>query len=727
VSLPTPLGLAALATAAAFGLQSQSPSRPAAPASTPNTSAGLAWADVDVDGFDDLLAADAAGGLKLLRNAGNGQMVDVTESYGLAGLSGVVGASWTDADADGLVDLLLVTADGRAQLWKHHGAFFADVSASAGLDRFEGVLAAAWVDYDRDGLADLVLEGALERALLHHLGDFAFEAVELPDAAEARTSTVASTPRDDEFVPGGIDRAGDLERRAADDSGRVAAAAGPGGSTTVGVGGVDPAPKRGRAGGVMPAASCALSMTDLSGGPCIPADSQPQLGALYPLSVDFNLASNGDVGMGRTSPLAPLHVTRDATGMQVAVLNNDDLVLESHDAVLGLYSTGGTGWGSAMSLAEVAPQGGSLVDKWSLVRRTFASGASLHFTYGPDKSYATNTSRLELSNLGNLGLGTTAGADRLRVSHAEDNGVAARIQSTSGTTGAATVLAYNNGTGPALSATTNQGDYAIVTNGKGGLHAQGGSGTGVYAEASEGTPLHAAKTAGTGSAAIVSSGGDLWTLFVSNTKANDPKAAYFNGDIEMGYSGGFGLPVVRARVGLDSTNAGFAEFLNAAGTKTIVIDADVNGDGRITTDELVIKGGADLVERFDVREDEVEPGTVLVIDDERPGELRVSTRAYDRAVAGVVSGAGGIRPGVSMGQEGVASGDTNVALTGRVYVRASAENGPIRPGDRMTTSSTPGHAMRVDSGAECDGAVIGKAMGGLDAGTGLVLLLVNLQ
>jgi len=80
-----------------------------------------------------------------------------------------------------------------------------------------------------------------------------------------------------------------------------------------------------------------------------------------------------------------------------------------------------------------------------------------------------------------------------------------------------------------------------------------------------------------------------------------------------------------------------------------------------------------------------------------------------------------------MGQAGVAAGSTPVALTGRVYVRCSTENGPIAPGDLLTTSSTPGRAMRADDRERCFGAVIGKAMGSLDGDQGLVLVLVNLQ
>jgi len=66
-------------------------------------------------------------------------------------------------------------------------------------------------------------------------------------------------------------------------------------------------------------------------------------------------------------------------------------------------------------------------------------------------------------------------------------------------------------------------------------------------------------------------------------------------------------------------------------------------------------------------------------------------------------------------------------MTGRVYVWADASNGPITPGDLLTTSTTPGQAMKATDPSRSFGATIGKAMTGLEKGRGLVLVLVNLQ
>lgn len=153
----------------------------------------------------------------------------------------------------------------------------------------------------------------------------------------------------------------------------------------------------------------------------------------------------------------------------------------------------------------------------------------------------------------------------------------------------------------------------------------------------------------------------------------------------------------------------------------------VNGTTR--TKVLEITGGADLAEPFDLTEETaVEAGTVVSIDPVQAGKLRLATQAYDRKVAGVISGAGGVQAGMIMGQEGtMANGQYPVALTGRVYVKVDAQYGSIQAGDLLTTSDTPGHAMKVSNYEEAQGAIIGKAMSSLEHGKGLVLVLISLQ
>jgi len=144
---------------------------------------------------------------------------------------------------------------------------------------------------------------------------------------------------------------------------------------------------------------------------------------------------------------------------------------------------------------------------------------------------------------------------------------------------------------------------------------------------------------------------------------------------------------------------------------------------------ITIEGGADLAEPFPITKTEqpISEGEVVVIDEANPGQLKLTDQPYDARVAGVVSGANGIQPGIQMQQQGLLEGGKNVALTGRVYVQADTSNGAIKPGDLLTTSRTPGRAMRVSDHARAQGAILGKAMTGLKDGQGMVLVLVTLQ
>lgn len=150
-------------------------------------------------------------------------------------------------------------------------------------------------------------------------------------------------------------------------------------------------------------------------------------------------------------------------------------------------------------------------------------------------------------------------------------------------------------------------------------------------------------------------------------------------------------------------------------------------NGRTKTKTLEITGGSDVAEGFDSSQSELQPGTVVALDESRPGEVVRAEHAYDRRVIGVVSGAGGVSPGLVLGQEGVLDGAVQVAMVGRVWVKCSAENGAIGVGDLLTTAATPGHAMKATDADRAFGCVIGKAASPLADGIGLVLTVVNLQ
>jgi hypothetical protein len=160
------------------------------------------------------------------------------------------------------------------------------------------------------------------------------------------------------------------------------------------------------------------------------------------------------------------------------------------------------------------------------------------------------------------------------------------------------------------------------------------------------------------------------------------------------------------------------------GTTSPAAKLHVTGMARV---EAVQITGADVAEKFPVSE-EVKPGMVVAIDPEHPGKLCLARGAYNRRVAGVVSGANGLPAGAVLGNLPGQEDATPIALSGRVWVYCDATDHPVEVGDLLTTAERIGHAMAVTDYGRAHGAVIGKAMTGLkNEKSGLVLALVNLQ
>lgn len=209
------------------------------------------------------------------------------------------------------------------------------------------------------------------------------------------------------------------------------------------------------------------------------------------------------------------------------------------------------------------------------------------------------------------------------------------------------------------------------------------------------------------------------------------------GTINLGASGQRGLLTLRNGNGsqtalIDGSTANIR--LGGSGADGDILLFGPEGDSSDDAEATIhLKGdqgdivlrNADCAEEFNVAGPPVDPGTVMVLD---AGErLRPSTGAYDRRVAGVISGAGAYRPGLVLDRRTELSGRQPLAVVGKVFCNVDARFGGIQAGDLLTTSETPGHAMKVADPALAFGAVIGKALRSHEARTGLIPILVGLQ
>ncbi len=169
---------------------------------------------------------------------------------------------------------------------------------------------------------------------------------------------------------------------------------------------------------------------------------------------------------------------------------------------------------------------------------------------------------------------------------------------------------------------------------------------------------------------------------------------------------------------LDAPASVSTQYYNVcADTDTVLTTANITRL-RMTLFE-VDNSNADLAEVYPSNDDTIHDGELVSLDPSITSGVKRSSSAYDRSVVGVVSTSPALLIG-GKGDEGVTG--VPVALSGRVPVLVSDENGPIRTGDPLTSSSIPGMAMKATQA----GYVIGRAMHDFTGtGQGLVMAFVG--
>jgi len=229
--------------------------------------------------------------------------------------------------------------------------------------------------------------------------------------------------------------------------------------------------------------------------------------------------------------------------------------------------------------------------------------------------------------------------------------------------------------------------------------------------------------------------------YIYPTNSYDGLYVYNSNDADLGTTVAQGLRsiIARNKASVSYYSGRFYDTGSALGTY-YGLYADSRSGGAIDVAEYIYDSYGDT-----------EAGDVIVADPDKEESVVKSQEPYQESVLGVVS----TDPHLTLGMELVVdevTGETipgvsatRLALTGRVPVKVTEENGTIEPGDLLTTSSTPGHAMKwtlldVNDAKDFDelksilaeneqrrNAIIGKAVGSSSSGTGTVMVLISLQ
>lgn len=306
------------------------------------------------------------------------------------------------------------------------------------------------------------------------------------------------------------------------------------------------------------------------------------------------------------------------------------------------------------------------------------------------------------------------------------SGVGIQGQSGDPLNASAAVEGVNNGNGPGVFGSASANDAVLG-------HSSSSANAGV-----------AGHNTSTGGVGVYGTGGQYAGKFDGNVKvtgnlnatnANGQTISAVGTDPNNDCINGTSSAAGHAGVSANNTGSGFG--LWASSVKGVGVyakgaslaaqfDGSVLVNGTLTATTDIVLTAADCAEEFDIAADEsAEPGTVMVLNE--TGLLCVSDHAYDTKVAGVISGAGEYRPGLILDKVNSSKRRLPLGLVGKLFCKVDSQYAPIEVGDLLTTSPTPGHAMRAADPIKAFGAVIGKALLPLKSGRGLIPVLIALQ
>jgi hypothetical protein len=300
--------------------------------------------------------------------------------------------------------------------------------------------------------------------------------------------------------------------------------------------------------------------------------------------------------------------------------------------------------------------------------------------------------------------GTSTSSDGVRAISSSGNGLSAR------STNSVAIFAESTNSTGVLGIGHAQPGVSGISDSSDGVRAISSSGNGLSARSTNSVAIFAESTNSTG---VLGIGHAQPGVSGISDSSDGVRAISSSGNGLSAFGGGnsgVGIFAQSSAKGGKGTNS-IAGFFDG--------DVVVSGDVQLT--------GADFAEDFDIAAgvEAIDPGAVMVIHDD--GALSPCHYPYDNRVAGVVSGAGDYQPGIILDKKPSTSARLPIALVGKVFCKVDAGYGPIHVGDMLTTSATPGHAMKAVDGAKAFGAVIGKALRRLDRGQDLIPILIALQ
>ncbi len=482
----------------------------------------------------------------------------------------------------------------------------------------------------------------------------------------------------------------------------------------------------------------------------VTCETDSDSGDITGVTAGTGLSGGGSSGAVTVSAALPFSLSGDVAGGVIRGISSRS---GTDNPGYGVYGAASQNFGTGVYgyASDTAGIGVKAVSKYG--HALYAESKYGHALYAESKYGSAYHSGYFTSNVSS---GTAGASLYARTDNSTGHGIALWAHNDHSSSTDASVVISNDGSGPLLKGFGGDGgneEFTIENDGS--LHIVDPSidDDVFHLEAARGL-----LTLGSGSSTTPGDDGDIWITNASGSTTIALDGA--GGNIEAFNGSSKRTILIDPQESSDITTAGGQITLyDPDGTASIEIDGDYSGHGNIRlynndhnlrvnldgsdgfvadfygnvrirdnagTTVMELGAGLDYAEGFNVSNGErILAGSVLIIDPDNPGQLRLSETAYDTKVAGIVAGANGLGSGVRLGADEF---DKDVALAGRVYCNVDTSQVGINTGDLLTTSSTPGYAMRADDYNRAQGAILGKAMETIAKGQkGQILVLVTLQ
>lgn len=405
---------------------------------------------------------------------------------------------------------------------------------------------------------------------------------------------------------------------------------------------------------------------------------------------------DGNIGIGTSSP-----------GQKLTVLGGDIALRADNDLTNAVAMTAG----STEGYIYVNNAGSSKV---------FLSAHSSYDSYFNDNLAigATDSGTAKLHVNGNVGIGTTDPLASLQISGGYNTGPAftntaqLRIVGTgSASTGNDAVIRFDTPSNSRL--------IYVDESDSNKMKFTGGAGTDLFTIDNVGNIGMGTTSPGTTKLRVTQTTTNAWASFIENTDAADS----------------YGLTV---RAGNDSADASFSVMNRTSGSTYLHVRGDgyvgigtagpgyildvQHASSKVNSKNGYLTNGADYAEYFYTNDTDLASGETVCIDVAKDNTVMRCVRGADNNVMGIVS----TNPSIVGNGNGVARDNDPhykiIGMLGQVPALVTNDNGPINPGDSLTSASTtPGFLMRANAGD----STVGIALESFDSSAGRINVLIS--